>query len=136
MQRTPSAPTVAACAVCGGRTIVSPGPSSMSPPAVWNTIRPRTQYSTFFVAVLMPAVSIVGAVAPPVRAQALGTHPGCDLVFTLRRTVMPLDRSISAHSRAPLTAASVVCRRGSQAAALADRVGRERRIIEAIRHRE
>ena len=47
MQRTASAPTVAACAVCGERTILSPGPSSMSPPAVWNTIRPRTQYSTF-----------------------------------------------------------------------------------------
>jgi AcrR family transcriptional regulator len=47
MQRTPSAPTVAACAVCGGRTILSPGPSLMSPLAVWNTIWPRTQYSTF-----------------------------------------------------------------------------------------
>jgi hypothetical protein len=31
MQRTPSAPAVAACAVCGGRSIVSPGPSLMSP---------------------------------------------------------------------------------------------------------
>lgn len=41
------APTVAACAVCGGRTILSPGLRSMSPSAVWNTIWPRTQYSTF-----------------------------------------------------------------------------------------
>ncbi len=32
-----------------------------------------------FVSVLMPAVGIAGAVASPVRAQALGTHPGCDL---------------------------------------------------------
>ena len=29
-----------------------------------------------FVAVLMPAIGIAGAVASPVRAQALGTHPG------------------------------------------------------------
>jgi len=54
-----------------------------------------------FVAVLMPAVGIAGAVAPPVRAQALGTHPGCDLVFAWRRAVMPLDRGISAHRRTP-----------------------------------
>jgi hypothetical protein len=47
MQRTPSVPTAAACAVRGGSTILSPGPSSMSTPAVQNTIRPRTQYSTF-----------------------------------------------------------------------------------------
>src|SRR5580693_10120053 len=52
-----------------------------------------------FVAVLMPAVGVAGAVAPPVRAQALGTHPGCDLVFAWRRAVMPLDRSVSAHRR-------------------------------------
>jgi hypothetical protein len=71
----------------------------MPPSAVWNTIWPRTQYSTFLVAVLMPAVGIAGAVAPPVRAQALGTHPGCDLVFAWRRAVMPLDRSVSAHRR-------------------------------------
>src|SRR5690349_24781422 len=41
------------------------------------------------VAVLMPAIGIARAVAPPVRAQALGTHPGRDLVFARRRTVMP-----------------------------------------------
>jgi hypothetical protein len=44
--RTPCAPTVAACAVCGGRAILPPGPSSTSPPAVWTTIWSRTQYST------------------------------------------------------------------------------------------
>ncbi len=33
---------------------------------------------------------------PPVRAQALSTHPGCDLLFARRRAVMPLDRSVSA----------------------------------------
>src|SRR6266567_4623585 len=32
-----------------------------------------------FVAVLMPAVGVAGGVAPPVRAQAPGTHPGRDL---------------------------------------------------------
>ena len=52
-----------------------------------------------FAAVLVPAVGIAGAVAPTVRAQALRTHPGCDLVFTWRRAVMPLDRGISAHHR-------------------------------------
>ena len=50
------------------------GPSSISPPAVWNTIWPRTQYSTLLIAVLMPAVGLAGAVSPPVRGQALGTH--------------------------------------------------------------
>jgi len=34
-----------------------------------------------------------------VWAQALGPHPGCDLVFAWRRAVMPLDRGISAHCR-------------------------------------
>jgi hypothetical protein len=135
MQRTPSAPTVAACAVCGGRTIVSPGPSRCRHRRC-GTRSGRARNTAPFRSRAHASRSRVGAVAPPVPAQALGTHPGCDLVFTWRRTVMPLDRSISAHSRAPLTAASVVCRRGSQAAALADRVGRERRIIEAIRHRE
>jgi len=51
------------------------------------------------VAVLMPAAGIAGAVAPPVRAQAPGTDPGCDLVFAWRRAVLPLDRSISTHRR-------------------------------------
>jgi len=51
------------------------------------------------VAVLMPAIGIAGAVTPPVRAQAPGTHPGCDLVFAWRRAVMPLDCGISGHRR-------------------------------------
>ena len=51
------------------------------------------------VAVLMPAVGIAGAVAPRVRAQALGPHPGCDLVFAWRRAVMPLDHGISGDRR-------------------------------------
>src|SRR5215831_8259669 len=50
-------------------------------------------------AVLMPAIGIAGAVAPAVRAQALGAHPCCDLVFAWRRAVMPLDRSVRAHRR-------------------------------------
>ena len=33
--------------VCGGSTSWSSGPNSASPLPVWNTIRPRTQYSTF-----------------------------------------------------------------------------------------
>ena len=52
-----------------------------------------------FVTVLMPAVGIAGAITPPVRAQALGTHPGRDLVFAWRRAVMLLHRSTSAHRR-------------------------------------
>jgi hypothetical protein len=97
----------------GGRTILSPGPSSMPPSAVWNTIWPRTQYSTFLVAVLMPAVGIAGAVAPPVRAQALGTHPGCDLVFACplcRHAARPQRQRPSQNL---ITAASVVCRCGN-----------------------
>src|SRR6266702_6791240 len=68
-----------------------------------------------FVAVLMPAVGVAGGVAPPVRAQALGTHPGRDLIFARRRAVMPLHRSTSAHRRTSSQArVSVVSRRGSQ----------------------
>ena len=100
MQRTPPAPTVAACAVYGGRTILSPGPSSMSPPAVWNTIRPRTQYNTSRSHVHASRRYRQGR-CPPVQAQALGTYPGCNLVFAWRRAVMPLDRGISAHRRTP-----------------------------------
>ena len=47
----------------------------------------------------MPAVGITGAVAPPLQAQALGTHPVCDLVFAWRRAVVPPDCGISAHRR-------------------------------------
>ena len=52
-----------------------------------------------FMTVFMPAVGIAGPVAPPMRAQDLGTHPGCDLLFAGRRAVMPLDHGISAHRR-------------------------------------
>ena len=51
------------------------------------------------ITVLKSAVGIAGAVAPPVRPKAPGTHPGRDLVFAGRRAVMPLDRGISAHCR-------------------------------------
>lgn len=46
-QQTPSAPTVAACTVCGGSTSRAPGPRSASPLSAWNTIPPRMQYNTF-----------------------------------------------------------------------------------------
>src|SRR6516165_12225697 len=50
-----------------------------------------------FVAVLMPAIGIAGAVAPAVRAQALGAHPGCALLFAWRGAVMPPGRGVRAH---------------------------------------
>ena len=59
----------------------------------------RARSTAPFVALLMPAVGITGAVAPPLQAQALGTHPVCDLVFAWRRAVVPPDCGISAHRR-------------------------------------
>ena len=96
MQRTPSAPTVAACAVCGGEHVVLPADDVTAGGVEHDLAAHAVQH--FFVAVLMPPVGIAGAVAPPVRAQALGTHPGCDLVFAWRRAVMPLDRGVGAPS--------------------------------------
>src|SRR6188472_150954 len=101
MQRTPSAPTVAACMVCGGRDhLVSRAELEVAAGCVEHDPAAHA-IQHLLITELMPAVGIAGAVAPPVRAQALGPHPGCDLVFAWRRAVMPLDRGISAHRRTP-----------------------------------
>ena len=96
MRRTTSAPAVAACGACGGRTIfVSRAEFDVTAAGAEHDPAAHA-IQHLFVAVPMPAVGIAGAVAPPMRAQALGTHPGCDLVFAWQRAVMPLDRGISA----------------------------------------
>jgi hypothetical protein len=98
MQCTPSAPTVAARGarredhlVQRAELYVAVGGAEHDPAA--------QVIQRLLVAVLRPAVGIAGTVAPPERAQALGTHPGGDLVFACQRAVMPLDRGISPYRR-------------------------------------
>ena len=70
MQRTPSAPTVAACAVCGGSALVSWAEPDVTAGGVEHDLAAHA-VQHLFVAVLMPAIGIAGAVAPPVPAPPL-----------------------------------------------------------------
>ena len=117
----------AACVVCGGRTILSPGPSSMSPPAVWNTIRPRTQYGTFRSRAHASRRYRRGRC--PTRAGS-GPRHASGLRSRLRLAVCRHSARPQRQrpSQSLITAASVVCHRADQGTAVADCVGRERRI--------
>ena len=135
MQRTPSAPTVAACAVCGGSTSLSPGPSSMSLPAVGtrsgrarNTapFRSRAHASRRYRRARYPT----RAGSDPRRASGLrsGLRPAA-----CHHAARPRHHGPSQNL---ITAARVVCRRGTQPVAVADCADRERGIMQVIRHGE
>ncbi len=135
-QRTPSAPTVAACAVRGGRTILSPGPSSMSPPACGTRSGPARSTTPFRGRAHASGRYRRGRC--PTRAGS-GPRHASGLRSRLR---LAAGRDAARPQRQRpsqnlITAASVVSRRGSQAVAHSASCGdRERRIIEAIRHGE
>ena len=119
MQRTPSAPTVAACAMCGGRTILSPGPSLVSPPAVWNTIGSGRARSTAPFRSRAHASRRYRRGRCPICAgsgpgHASGLRSGLRLA-ACRHAARPRRQRPSQNL---ITAASVVCRRGNQAAAV------------------